>query len=201
MGSDDSSAACEYTERVLDPGEVVGNLDTAVLIPQFMRPRVGTVQWQGGDNEWGIEPSTGTAEYTLQLEISDEVVIREGPLEQGGTRVACPSEMLFDTTIFLQTTDGALDEQWSAEGTAIVGGIPSLELTLADPPIAGSLQFAVPADLAADYDLQELRVSLFLVVNEDEAAEQRASGRIRYVLSRTSSSDGEIHTQPIAEFN
>jgi hypothetical protein len=118
------------------------------------------------------------------------------------SRIFCPTEFLFDVTVRMETSDGALAEEWRGRaryGVSGTLGADGIEVEIPDPrPFAGTLKIEERDGLEQEWESRELLVNLYF--NTYPLDFLGLHGEIWHHVSNTGAGEGTGAITTIAEF-
>ena len=203
----DGGDGCGYEEREVSLDAVFGEETPREVIELLERPVDGPTTWFAGKGEYiDVLGAAGETEFHAEVIAGPTVWVREGKDGMGGvqqSRIFCPTQLLFDATVHFETTDGALAEDWSGRATyevsGTLGGVGSITVAVPDPrPFAGTLTVTEHPNVADEWTVHELAVSLYFITNPLDFIGMH--GSMSYDLQNLGNGEGELVTVPVAEF-
>lgn len=204
----DSDEGCGYEDREVALDAKFGDETPGEVIALIERPVDGRVTWYGGDGEYiDVGGALGETEYHAQARFRGPTAwIREGIEGQGGIleeRLFCPTVLLFDVDVEIETEDGALADTWRGRAeymmSGTLGGAGGIAVTVPDPrPFAGSLTITEHPDVPAMWETHEPYIHLVFVTSP--LGDRGMHGTIRYNLLNLGDGEGNGVTVTIGEF-
>ena len=207
----DDEEGCGYVEREVSLDADFGGETPRQVMELLERPVGGPVTFYPGENEYlVVGGATAEAQFQARAIAGPTAWVREGDPRRGGvveSRLFCPTDFLFDATVHLETSDGALAEQWRGRASygvsGTLGGVGGISVDIDDPrPFAGSLTVE-ERDGVEDWESRTLDVHLHFITHPLDSVGM--SGGIRHDLSNETVIDGVGEgvgvTSTIAEFH
>lgn len=206
---DSSDQGCGYEDREVSLDAKFGEETPGEVIELIERPVDGHVKWYGGEGEYiDVGGASGETEFHAQASfIGPTVWVREGIEGMGGIveeRIFCPTHLLFDVAVQIDTEDGALADTWNGradyEVSGTLGGIGGIAVTVPDPrPFAGSLTITERPEVPAQWATHELAIRLVFVTYPLDVLGM--NGAIRYNLLNLGDGEGEGVIVTVGEFS
>jgi len=204
----DGDEGCGYEDREVSLDARFGEETPGEVIELIERAVQGRVTWYGGDGEHvdvgGV--SSETEFHAKASFVGPTVWVREGIEGMGGIveeRIFCPTHLIFDVAVEIETEDGALAETWNGradyEVSGTLGGIGGIAVTVPDPrPFTGSLTVTEHPDVPAQWETHELVITMVFVTYPLDVLGM--NGAIRYNLLNLGDGEGDGVTVTIGEF-
>jgi hypothetical protein len=208
---DPGEEGCGYVEREVSLDADFAGETPRQVMELLERPVDGPVTFYPGTNEYvAVGGATSETHFHAEATAGPTAWVREGKPGMGGvveSRIFCPTEFLFDATVRLETSDGALAEEWRGRATYGVSGVlgsgGGIAVDIVDPrPFAGSLTVEEREGVDDEWESRELDVHLHFKTNPLDFLGM--TGGIRHYLSNETVSEGVGEgvgvTSTIAEF-
>jgi hypothetical protein len=205
----EGTAGCGYEDREVSLDARFGDETPGEVIELLKRAVDGRVTWYGGSGmHVDVGGVSGQTEFHAQVSFAGPTVwVREGIEGKGGIledRLFCPTHLLFDVAVQIETEDGALAETWNGRAdyqvSGTLGGIGGITVNVDDPrPFAGSLTVTEHADVPEQWETHELAITMVFVTYPLDVLGM--NGAIRYDLSNFGDGGGDGVVVTVGEFS
>lgn len=205
----ESDEGCGYEDREVSLDARFGDETPGEVIELLERAVDGRVTWYGGRGiDVEVDGASGETEFHAQVSfVGPTVWVREGIAGMGGIlegRLFCPTHLLFDVAVQIETEDGALAETWNGradyEVSGTLGGIGGITVNVADPrPFAGSLTVTEHPDVPQKWETHELAITMVFVTYPLDVLGM--NGAIRYDLANLGDDSGDGLVVTVGEFS
>lgn len=171
------------------------------VIELLERPVTGTLTWwDNEDNEYlDVSGASGTTTFHAQAMAGPTVWLRPGVVGNGGisqARLYCPTDLIFDVSVHIETEDGALTEDWQGQGTYGFSGSIGIEIE-DPPPFVGTLRVTERPGVSEAWE--ERRFRILLIVATYPLDFVGMAGTMQYFLENVGDGEGVGVENTLAE--